>query len=129
MNQSDVLLEDENNGTIQEEQIEEEKTIQKSKKQLTEKQKQALKNGLEKRQANIKIANEIKKQEAEKKQKEKEELIVKKAVAIKKKELKERAILNHIKDDDTPIEDIKKKLFPAPEPSKPPSIFNKYKFV
>lgn len=55
-------------------------------------------------------------QEEEKKQfeKYKEDLIVKKAISIKKKQLKEIKPLQNIPDDETPIEEIKKKIQPAP---------------
>lgn len=55
-------------------------------------------------------------QEEEKKQfeKYKEDLIVKKAISIKKKQLKEIKPLQNIPDDETPIEEIKKKIQPTP---------------
>jgi hypothetical protein len=55
-------------------------------------------------------------QEEEKKQfeKYKEDLIVKKAISIKKKQLKEIKPLQNIPDDETPIEEIKKKIQSPP---------------
>ena len=65
-----------------------------------------------------------------------EEKIVKKAVAIKKKEIKKRAVLDEISDDDTPIEEVKKIAKKIPqkttqpvEPEKPKTIFEKYRFI
>jgi hypothetical protein len=69
--------------------------------------------------------------------KEIEEKIVKKAIAIKKKQIKAKAILEEISDDDdTPIEEVKKiatkiavkKAVPV-EPEPPKNIFQKYKFI
>lgn len=67
------------------------------------------------------------------KRKEKEDLILKKAVAIKKRELKEKAVIEEISDDDLPPEKVKiikqkieqkKKVLakqPAPEKPLPPA--------
>ena len=80
----------------------------------SEKQKKAT----ERMREQLSIAQAIKKQErAEalaKKQleekKRKEQIILKKAMSIRKKQLKEEAILDEISDDDTPIEEVKAML-------------------
>ena len=117
----------------------------KPKRERSEKQKETTKKMIEKRNANILVAKEKKAQEDMIRKKEIEEKIVKKAVAIKKREIKQKAILEEISDDDTPIEEIKKivtkiavskatvgKAFPtlpSVEPEKPKTIFEKYKFI
>jgi len=66
------------------------------------------------------------------KKKEIEEKIVKKALAIKRREIKAKAIIESIPDDDTPIEEIKKiatKIAVKKEPEPPKTIFEKYKFI
>ena len=113
------------------------KRIQSEKqKQNTEKMRNKLKEYHErKREEKEQLA--IQKQEEEKQRKKKiEDKIVTKAIAIKKKQIKQEAILDEISDDDTPIEEVKKivKKLPAkkdepnpvklpPEPLKPKFIF------
>lgn len=77
----------------------------------SEKQKQAtvlmrekLAEANEARRLEKEAQKEAKKLEEKKK---KEELILKKAMSIRKKQIKEQAILDEISDDDTPIEEIK----------------------
>lgn len=110
----------------------------KPKRERSEKQIETTKKMIEKRNANILVAKEKKAQEDMIRKKEIEEKIVKKAVAIKKREIKQKAILEEISDDDTPIEEIKKIASkvqvkkvaePISEPEKPKTIFEKYKFI
>jgi type II secretory pathway component PulC len=116
----------------------------KQKRERSEKQIETTKKMIEKRNANILVAKEKKAQEDMIRKKEIEEKIVKKAVAIKKREIKQKAILEEISDDDTPIEEIKKiaskvqvkkvaesgaTVGKALEPEKPKTIFEKYKFI
>jgi hypothetical protein len=116
----------------------------KPKRERSEKQIETTKKMIEKRNANILVAKEKKAQEDMIRKKEIEEKIVKKAVAIKKREIKQKAILEEISDDDTPIEEIKKiaskvqvkkvaesgaTVGKALEPEKPKTIFEKYKFI
>ena len=93
--------------TINAVQIGEEEPLTKPKKQLTEKQLEALKKGQDKRNENrVKNKMEKEKKEAEEK-KMLEEKLVKKAIALKKKQIKKQALLDAISDDETPIEKIK----------------------
>lgn len=82
---------------------------EKKKRELTEKQKEALKKGQEKR---LELARHRKEQAdiiAEQKKKEFEDKLVKKALSVKKKQLKEQMLLNSLSDDeDLPIEKVKK---------------------
>jgi hypothetical protein len=41
-----------------------------------------------------------------------EEKIVKKAISIKKKQILKQKVLDEISDDETPIEEVKKKIIP-----------------
>lgn len=93
-----------------------------------------------KRMENVKMKNEIRAEEELKKKKEQEDLIVRKAIAIKKRELKKKAILDEIEEDDTPIEKIReiaKKVSiaqphtppPATIPPPPLTYATKYRFV
>jgi hypothetical protein len=79
--------------------------ITKPKKQLTEKQKEALKRGQQKRDENRERmkAEKLKKEEEEKRILE--EKLVKKAIAVKKKQIKKQMVLDEISDDeDKPIQ-------------------------
>lgn len=100
--------------------------ITKPKRQLTEKQKEALAKGKQIRDANALKRKEerIKKEEEEKKIIE--EKLVKKAIALKKKQIKKQALLDEISDDDTPIQKVKEIVEKIPdkkiiikEPEKP----------
>lgn len=104
----------------------------KKKKVLSEKQLEVLKNAREKmkQQAKEKQAKkQLEEEEIEKEvqrrlseyKKALEDRVVKKAISIKKKEIKKRAILEEISDDETPMEKIKEiankpmqRLPPAP---------------
>lgn len=79
---------------------ENESSICKPKKQLTEKQIEALKKGQEKRNENRERNRLIKEQQEEEERKAIEEKMVKKAIAIKKKQIKKQALLDEISDDD-----------------------------
>jgi len=108
--------------------------IVKQKKPRSEKQLEVFNKAREKMLLNLKERKGKQEQDALIKKKEIEEKIVKKAVAIKKRELKSKAILDEISDDDTPIEEIKKiatKIKPLIEVSeeKPKTIFEKYRFI
>ena len=105
--------------------VNEEEPITKPKRQLTEKQLEALKKGQQKRDEN-RERNRLEKQKREEEERKiTEEKLIKKAIAIKKKQIKKQAILDEISDDDTPIQKIKKiaeKSQPEPvavEPEKP----------
>lgn len=108
----------------------------KQKRERSEKQIEITKKMIEKRNANILVAKEKKAQDDMIRKKEIEEKIVKKAVAIKKREIKKRAVLEEISDDDSPIEEIKRiatkiavKKAPILEPEIPKTIFERYKFI
>jgi len=111
----------------------------KIKRERSQKQIETTQKMIEKRNANVLINKEKKAQEDALKKKEIEEKIVKKALAIKRREIKAKAIIESIPDDDTPIEEIKKiatkiavskaTVGKALEPEPPKTIFEKYKFI
>jgi hypothetical protein len=113
--------------------------LPKIKRERSQKQIETTQKMIEKRNANLLINKEKKALEDAQKKKEIEEKIVKKAVAIKKKEIKQKAILEEISDDDTPIEEIKKiakkiavkkpEIELSPPPPKPLTLFEKYRFI
>lgn len=112
--------------------------LPKLKRERSQKQIETTQKMIEKRNANILINKEKKALEDAERKKEIEEKIVKKAVAIKKKEIKAKAILEEISDDDgTPIEEIKKiakkiavkKAEIELPPPKPLTLFEKYRFI
>jgi hypothetical protein len=90
---------DENSVTIDAVKSEEVKLpVTRPKKQLTEKQLEALKKGQEKRDEN-RSKNKMEKMKKEEEEKKIiEEKLVKKAIAIKKKQIKKQALLNEISD-------------------------------
>jgi hypothetical protein len=75
--------------------------LTKPKKVLTEKQREALKRGQEKRNANRDARAEAKRKEEEEKKRIMEEKLVKKAIAVKKKQIKRQEMLDEISDDET----------------------------
>lgn len=97
-----------------------EETITKPKKQLTEKQLEALKKGQATRDANIKKRKEEAQRIADEEKKKLEEKIVKKAISIKKKQIKKQSALDEIEDDETPIQKIKELAIGTKVPVKPP---------
>jgi len=87
--------------------VQDDEPLTKPKKQLTQKQLDALKKGQQKRDENrVKNKTEKEKREAEDK-KLLEDKLVKKAIALKKKQIKKQALLDEISDDETPIQKIK----------------------
>jgi len=115
--------------------VTEDAVIVKQKKPRSEKQIEAFNKARGKMVTNLNARKEKQEQDAIQKQKEIEEKIVKKAIAIKKREIKSKAILDSIPDDDTPIEEIKKIATKVPvkvaekEPEKPKTFFEKYRFI
>lgn len=109
------------------------------KKERTQKQIETFLKAREKKLANETERKAKRAQEEEEKKKELEQKIVSKAISIKKKEIKQKAILDSISDDETSVEEIKeiaKKIKPKTEikreiiePTKPLSVFEKYKFI
>ena len=110
------------------------------KRERTAKQIEAFNKAREKMVMNASQRKQSKEELEIQRKKDLEETIVKKAIAIKKKEIKKKAVLEEISDDETPIEDIEKmkKNFPKrdgnekPAPvivEKPKTFFEKYKFV
>jgi hypothetical protein len=94
----------------------EEEEVQAPKKPRTEKQIEAFKKVIEKRNENRKIRAEEKQNVAEQEKVVLEEKILKKAVSIKKKKIKQELILDAISDDDEPIEQIKQKIVKSKKP-------------
>ena len=99
--------------------VQDDEPLTKPKKQLTQKQLDALKKGQQKRDENrVKNKTEKEKREAEEK-KLLEYKLVKKAIALKKKQIKKQALLDEISDDETPIQKIKQIAERIGEPEKP----------
>ena len=93
--------------------------ITKPKKQLTEKQLEALKKGQQTRDENARKRKEEAMRIAEEEKKKLEAKIVRKAISIKKKEIKKQSALDEISDDETPIQKIKE-VIGTKVPVKPP---------
>lgn len=87
--------------------INDNESITRPKKQLTEKQMEALKKGQQKRDENRERVKAEKKKKEEEEKRILEEKLVKKAIAVKKKQIKKHALLEEISDDDTPIQKVK----------------------
>jgi len=84
--------------------IEEKRPVTRPKKQLTDKQLDALKKGQEKRDEN-RSRNKLEKEKKEEEEKRIiEEKLVKKAISIKKKQIKKQALLDEISDDEEPAD-------------------------
>jgi hypothetical protein len=77
------------------------------KRERSEKQKLAFLKMKEVQKEHLELKRNLKEDEKIRIQKEKEDLIVKKAKAILKKQLREKAILEDISDDETPPEKLK----------------------
>lgn len=93
--------------------------ITKPKKQLTQKQLDALKKGQQTRDENARKRKEEAMRIAEEERKKLEAKIVRKAISIKKKEIKKQSALDEISDDETPIQKIKEAVKPQAQPSLP----------
>jgi len=115
------------------EQKEKNETISGNKKPRTEAQMKTFEKARETARVNAEKRKAERDVRAEEERKLMEEKIVKKAISLKKKQIKQQAVLDEISDDDTPIEKIKdivKKLPPkkkdeiAVEKKEPP----KYRF-
>ena len=103
--------------------------ITKPKKQLTEKQLEALRKGQQTRDENARKRKEEAGRLAEIERKKIEEKIVKKAISIKKKEIKKQSLLDEISDDDTPIQKIKEIAEkPKPVSTEPVKLIPKINF-
>lgn len=94
--------------------------LTKPKKVLTEKQKEALKRGQDKRNENRELRAAEMKRKKEEEQKILEEKLVKKAIAVKKKQIKRAALLEEISDDETPAKEVP--LQKTPETPIPPPV-------
>lgn len=104
----------------------------KPKREKTAKQLEVFARAREKMMTNLKERKERQAQEELRLKKEIEAKIVSKAIAIKKKEIKRKAILESISDDETPIEEIKKlamKVKPPVMELPPKTLFEKYRFI
>lgn len=105
----------------------------KPKKPRTPAQMDAFNKAKEKARINAEERKKQREIEESKRKADEEALIVKKAIAIKKKEIKRKAVLEQVSDDETPLEQIKQvsKTISKPVEStpKPKTIFEKYKFI
>ncbi len=95
--------------------------INKPKRLLSEKQKEALANAREKRKVNIQTRNEEKQKIQEQQKKETEQKIVKKAIAIKKKQIKIESLVNLTPDEEEAYDEpVKTPVRKTPAPSRNP---------
>lgn len=92
----------------EEEEEEQPKTIPKAKKPRTEAQMKAFDKAKETARLNAEKRKAEREAVAQAERKAMEEKLVKKAIALKKKQIKEQAILDEIEDDDTPLPEIEK---------------------
>jgi hypothetical protein len=111
-------------------------SITRAKKPRTEAQMKAFEKAKEKARLNAETRKAEREAKAKEEQKAIEEKLVKKAISLKKKQIKQQAILDQIEDDDTPLPEIEKIVkelpakfkksvkqeLPIPEP-KPKYIF------
>jgi hypothetical protein len=107
----------------QQEEVKPDFSLEKKKKPLTDKQREALKKGQETRLENARLRKEQADKVADEKKKAFEDKLVKKALSIKKKEIKQKMILEQISDDDEPVEEVikaieKPRVSSAGKPSK-----------
>tara|TARA_R110000850_G_scaffold173445_1_gene299080 strand:- start:871 stop:1365 length:495 start_codon:yes stop_codon:yes gene_type:complete len=117
----------------------------KEKKPRTAKQVEAFQKARESRERNALARKQSRDEEAIAIRKDVEDKLVKKAIAVKKKQIKQQAILDEISDDDTPLEEVEKiatrsvtktrlkreiaKDFPAPPPPAQEPVTPKYYFL
>jgi len=111
-------------------------SITRAKKPRTEAQMKAFEKAKEKARLNAETRKAERETKAKEEQKAIEEKLVKKAISLKKKQIKQQAVLDQIEDDDTPLPEIEKIVkelpakfkksvkqeLPIPEP-KPKYIF------
>ena len=100
----------------QQEEVKPDFSLEKKKKPLTDKQREALKKGQETRLENARLRKEQADKVADEKKKAFEDKLVKKALSIKKKEIKQKMILEQISDDDEPVEEVIKTIEKAGKP-------------
>jgi hypothetical protein len=121
------------------------KTAVKEKKPRTAKQIEAFEKARHTREKNALARKQSRDEEAIAIRKQVEDKLVKKAIAVKKKQIKQEAILDEISDDDTPLEEVEKiatrsvaktrlkrevaKDFPAPPPPVEEPVTPKYYFL
>ena len=115
----------------------------KEKKPRTAKQIEAFEKARQTRERNALARKQMRDEEAIAIRKEVEDKLVKKAIAVKKKQIKQQAVLDEISDDDTPLEEVEKiatrsktrlkrevsKDFPAPPPVAEEPVRPKYYFL
>tara|TARA_R110002167_G_scaffold120911_1_gene298966 strand:- start:26 stop:544 length:519 start_codon:yes stop_codon:yes gene_type:complete len=120
-------------------------TAVKEKKPRTAKQIEAFEKARQTRERNALARKQGRDDEAIIIRKQVEDKLVKKAIAVKKKQIKQQAILDEISDDDTPLEEVEKiatrsvtktklkrevaKDFPAPPPPAQEPVTPKYYFL
>ena len=120
-------------AVVEDEEDDEPQTITRAKKPRTEAQMKAFEKAKEKARINADNRKAEREAKAKEEQKAIEEKLVKKAISLKKKQIKQQAVLDNIEDDDTPLPEIEKivKELPAkfkkavrqelPAPPKPPA--------
>lgn len=117
----------------------------KEKKPRTAKQIEAFEKARQTREKNALARKQMRDEEAIAIRKQVEDKLVKKAIAVKKKQIKQQAILDEISDDETPLEEVEKiatrsvtktrlkrevsKDFPAPPPPAQEPVTPKYYFL
>ena len=115
----------------------------KEKKPRTAKQIEAFEKARQTREKNALARKQMRDEEAIAIRKEVEDKLVKKAISVKKKQIKQQAILDEISDDETPLEEVEKiatrsktrlkrevsKDFPAQPPVAEEPVRPKYYFL
>ena len=117
----------------------------KEKKPRTAKQIEAFEKARQTREKNALARKQSRDEEAIAIRKQVEDKLVKKAIAVKKKQIKQQAVLDEISDDDTPLDEVEKiatrsvaktrlkrevaKDFPAPPPPVEEPVTPKYYFL
>lgn len=117
----------------------------KEKKPRTAKQVEAFEKARQTRERNALARKQSRDEEAIAIRKQVEDKLVRKAIAVKKKQIKQQAVLDDISDDDTPLEEVEKiatrsvtrtklkrevtKDFPAPPPPAQEPVTPKYYFL
>tara|TARA_R110002020_G_scaffold471763_1_gene699118 strand:+ start:472 stop:978 length:507 start_codon:yes stop_codon:yes gene_type:complete len=128
-----------------EEPLQADKKATKEKKPRTAKQIEAFEKARQTRERNALARKQSRDEEAIAIRKQVEDKLVKKAIAVKKKQIKQQAILDEISDDETPLEEVEKiatrsvaktrlkrevaKDFPAAPPPAEEPVRPKYYFL
>jgi len=104
-------------------------TVEKPKRERTEKQKEAFKRATEIRRENAKIRKESRDLAEDENKKETEKKVIAKAIALKKKQIKRVQMLDEFSDEDEPPAPKARPVKSRPPAPRPTKIDSKIKFV